>query len=295
MRPALQLVRMPRPEPLSDHAKRIADERLKKALDRWIRGRVPEADAPDMVQNVLTALLALAEPPDTVDDLITFGRRMLAHDLIDHYRHRETVRGVEVCSLDDEHAETIAPPAPAEAWDGSDVAKRAQLVNHLVTRGELTDTDVDVLERAEAEGYPALAAELGTTDQALRVRAHRKRAVLREGWKRYVTYGSGLGVALLIAYGFWHEPEKAMAPYPGHPTAQHDLTPRDRAETLRADARDLSDHGQWKACLDRLDEARALDPAGDDDPDVQRLRHDVRARLESAPAPSSSGEAPRVP
>ena len=282
---------MLRPEPLSDHAKRVADARLKKALDGWIRGRVPKADAPDMVQNVLAALLALAHPPDTIDGLIAFGRRMLQHDLIDHYRHRETVRDVEVCALDDRHAETIAPAAPAEAWDGFDVAKRARLVNALVARGQLTDADIDVLERADAEGYPALAAELGTTDRALRVRAHRKRTLLRQGWKRYAAYGSGVAMLVLIVYAFWDRPENVAAPYPG--PGQHEESPRERAAALRAAASGSCAASQWKVCLDRLDDARDLDPAGDSDPAVQALREEIRRGLQ--PLPSPSGEPPRMP
>jgi DNA-directed RNA polymerase specialized sigma24 family protein len=283
---------MLRPEPLSDHAKRVADARLKTALDRWIRGRVPKADAPDMVQNVLAALLTLAHPPDTVDGLIAFGRRMLQHDLIDHYRHRETVRDVEVCALDDRHAETIAPAAPAEAWDGFDVAKRARLVNALVARGQLTDADVDVLERADAEGYPALAAELGTTDQALRVRAHRKRTLLRQGWTRYAAYGTGLAVLVLVAYSFWDRPENVSAPHPGPGPAHHEAAPSERAAALRASASKACAASQWKDCLDRLDEARALDPASDGDPTVRTLRDEARGALQPLPAPA--GESPRT-
>jgi DNA-directed RNA polymerase specialized sigma24 family protein len=283
---------MPRPEPPSDHAKRVADARLKKALDGWIRGRVPEADAPDMVQNVLAALLAHAHPPDTVDGLIAFGQRMLKHDLIDHYRHRETVRNVEVCALDDQHAETIAPAIHPEAWDGFDVAKRARLVNALVARGQLTDADVDVLERADAEGYPALAAELGTTDQALRVRAHRKRTLLRQGWTRYAAYGSGLAVLVLIAYTFWDRPEHVAAPhYPGPGPQQHEPASPDAA-SLRAAASKACADSRWKECLARLDEARALDPAGDGDRSVQTLRDEARGALQPLPAPS--GEKPRA-
>ena len=279
---------MLRPEPLSDHAKRVADARLKKALDGWIRGRVPRADAPDMVQNVLAALLAHAHPPDTVDGLIALGRRMLQHDLIDHYRHRETVRGVEVCALDDQHAETVAPAAPAEAWDGFDVAKRARLVNALVARGQLTDADVEVLERADAEGYPALAAELGTTDQALRVRAHRKRALLRQGWARYAAYGSGLAVVVFLVVSFWDRPENVGAPNPGPGPAHHEPAAPERAAALRAAASKACADSQWRDCLDRLDEARALDPAGDRA--VQNLRDEARAALQPRQAPS--GEMP---
>jgi aminoglycoside phosphotransferase (APT) family kinase protein len=45
-----------------------------------------------------------------------------------------------------------------------------------------------------------------------------------------------------------------------------------RAATLRREARDAYDTKAWAACLEKLNEAQALDPEGDNDPDVQALR-----------------------
>ena len=45
-----------------------------------------------------------------------------------------------------------------------------------------------------------------------------------------------------------------------------------RADALRQDARNACGAQVWRACLDKLNEAKALDPAGDEAPEVQALR-----------------------
>ena len=171
-----------------------------------------------MVQNVLEALLVHAHPPDTVEGLVALGITMLRHDLLDHYRHRQDGRRRGGRPARRRPARTGRARGPVEAWDGIDVQRRAHVVQHLVARGKLTDGDVELLERAEGEGYPAIAAELGITDNALRVRAHRKRTVLREGWARYVAYGlSGVAVFFVVAYAINRRPE-TVGRGASHPT-----------------------------------------------------------------------------
>jgi hypothetical protein len=55
--------------------------------------------------------------------------------------------------------------------------------------------------------------------------------------------------------------------------------PRDtlHAMDLRREARDACESRSWKTCLDKLDEARALDPSGNETPEVQSLRHAATA------------------
>lgn len=65
------------------------------------------------------------------------------------------------------------------------------------------------------------------------------------------------------------------AALPPRPVAhlRPDDTPADQAADLRQEALDACEAHRWKNCLDRLDEARALDPSGDENPEVQALRH----------------------
>jgi hypothetical protein len=50
-------------------------------------------------------------------------------------------------------------------------------------------------------------------------------------------------------------------------------TPVEHAATLRREARHACESRSWKTCLDKLDEARVLDPSGNETPEVQSLRH----------------------
>jgi DNA-directed RNA polymerase specialized sigma24 family protein len=282
----------PPPGPRSGHASRVADPRLEQALREWLQDRMPRADVPDAVQNVLEALLSYSTPPETLDGLIALGCRILRNDLTDYYRHREVVRGVVTGPLDDTHNETIGPPVPVDAFDRFDLGKRARLVDHFVARGKLTKDDVEVLERAEEEGLPALAAEFGTTAQALRVRVHRKRTLLKEGWARYVAFGlSGLAVLLIALYGLLRRKEQ-IAHDDIKPEPTYAPTAPERAATLRLRARDECEDAQWKKCVDDLDGARDLDPAGDSAPAIQDLRQQANDAL--APAPTHTSDKPPV-
>jgi hypothetical protein len=72
------------------------------------------------------------------------------------------------------------------------------------------------------------------------------------------------GLALVIATASM--PAPVVGPQP--PTH----TPASRAESLRRDAREACGKRTWQTCLDKLDQARTIDPAGDEAPAVQALR-----------------------
>ena len=48
-----------------------------------------------------------------------------------------------------------------------------------------------------------------------------------------------------------------------------------RAEAIRRTARDACQAQHWQVCIIELNEAKALDPVGDEDPDVQALRREA--------------------
>jgi DNA-directed RNA polymerase specialized sigma24 family protein len=285
MRQSLHPVPM-KPPPFSiQHAERVADPLVGNALRRWLKGRVPAEDVGDMVQAVLAELLPYRDPPETVEALIALGRQMLKNDLVDHYRHRKTVRGVEVQPRDETVDETVGGRANEQAWDEIDTKKRAEILGHLVERGALTAADLELLERTDAEGYRTVAQELGTNEVALRKRAQRKRALLEQKWLRYAAFGlPGLAIILLIVKAVQPPPPVGHAPpWTGTPD---EPTPEERAAALRANAEHACGAAQWEECLDKLDQARDLDPDGEQDPKVQGLRAKAHAGL--SPAPSSA-------
>jgi hypothetical protein len=60
------------------------------------------------------------------------------------------------------------------------------------------------------------------------------------------------------------------------------------ARKLREQAEDDCRLGRFGDCLRRLDEAKALYPAGDADPDIQRLRRNAEERLAREAGPAGS-------
>jgi hypothetical protein len=84
----------------------------------------------------------------------------------------------------------------------------------------------------------------------------------------------GLAIAVAIK---WSEPPVA---HPGpHDDAgsQPELTPQERAATLREKAFAACGAARWAECGGRLDDAKRLDPAGEDDVGVKATRAAVAA------------------
>ncbi len=79
--------------------------------------------------------------------------------------------------------------------------------------------------------------------------------------------------ALALAAGVAVAIQSSSPPVVGTPPPRGTL----QAEALRREASDACKSRSWKTCLDKLDEARALDPSGDETPDVQSLRHEAAA------------------
>jgi hypothetical protein len=64
-------------------------------------------------------------------------------------------------------------------------------------------------------------------------------------------------------------------------------SPEQRAEEIRRVALDHCAEKRWQQCLDGLDEAKRLHPAGEDDPAVERAREAAAEASRPAPAPSN--------
>jgi hypothetical protein len=76
--------------------------------------------------------------------------------------------------------------------------------------------------------------------------------------------------AVALAAGVALAVNLASSPAPvAHPRIEPPSTP---AGALRQEAREACDARGWQACLDKLNEARAIDPGGDQTPEVQSLR-----------------------
>jgi len=161
----------------------------------------------------------------------------------------------------------------------------------------------DVLcERAAGKKtYADLAAERGmSVDQLYRkIRRFKTKYAPRVRRRRTMMLllklggvAVGLAVAAVLLYLFLHRPpskDDALPDPATHPlpSATASVEAPLIAEQTRKDARDLRDSAlvecralRWGECLKRLDAAKAMDPAGDDAPEVQSARAQAKDALE---------------
>ena len=87
-------------------------------------------------------------------------------------------------------------------------------------------------------------------------------------WRKRLAIGLPTVAALAAGIALVMDLTGPELPTQGRP----DDPPAVRAEALRRDARGACGAKSWKVCLDRLNEARDLDPGGDQAPEIQALR-----------------------
>ena len=84
-----------------------------------------------------------------------------------------------------------------------------------------------------------------------------------------------IALALAAAVALVVEAERPPAPVASPPPPE---TSAERAVSLRREAGEACGQQKWQACLEDLDEARALDAAGDQAPEIQALRRAAAER-----------------
>ncbi len=129
-------------------------------------------------------------------------------------------------------------------------------------RRELREAGFD-LEKVHAQA-DALGAAPAPPEPAARVRPRRLRLAV------VIPLAAALAAAVALVV------KSALPPAPvaeGRPDSPSEL----RAAALRREARQACDARSWPTCLDKLNEARALDPSGDQAPEVQSWRSAARA------------------
>lgn len=82
-------------------------------------------------------------------------------------------------------------------------------------------------------------------------------------------------LALAAAVALVVEAERSPRPVASPPPPE---TSAERAVSLRREAGEACGQQKWQACLEDLDEARALDAAGDQAPEIQALRRAAAER-----------------
>jgi len=242
------------------------DPDLRSALVAMVRKRVPESEVEDIVQQALAEAIESPHAPQDSESLRRWIFGVAKNKVVDYHRRA----GRESFDLPDVEG-TPAPHVEA------DLLRWAE--KNLPEGAENKKTLDWMLREGEGEKLESIAASEKLPPPRVRQRVSRLRRHFKENWQREVAMLAALGVIVsAIVIYVLHKPQPDMI--------THDVVDP-RAEPMRRLALEKCASGDWKPCVDGLDEARRLDPAGDARPEVQQARDAAANALKLQPSPSA--------
>lgn len=267
----------------------LADPDLRRSLTRLARRGVPPQEVDDIVQDALTEALSACADMREPRHLRSWLGGVVRHKVVDF--HRRSGR------------EQVSEP-PEESCHGDDGAGREMLrwAEQNLPGGRTDQQTFEwLLREGDGERLEEIARSESMPAERVRQRVARLRRHLRERW------AAELAVALVAAACFGALLWVLSRPRPSEIAAPHDLLapprlaePAPPAQRLRAEALSRCAAHDFRACVDGLDRAAALDPEGDQHNDVKAARREAERALTPpaptpapAPAPSSAPQGSR--
>ncbi len=272
------------PSPVVPRRDLIADAALRARIVRLVRGKVPPGEVDDVVQATLTEALAAEGAPE---DPALLGRWVLGiarHKCADFYRRRHREVPVEGAGEN----EIAGDAAPASTRD------LLRWAEEELPEGEPAERTLEwMLREADGDKLEHIAEEEAVPAPRVRQRVTRLRRHFRERWAAQVAALVAAVTLLVVGFALYRL-VRGVEPGPTTIAKEPPRLELERARELRQEGLRRCDEGDWRPCLDRLDEAARLDPAGNVGGDVQRARARAEAELERAVPPPPSA-APSLP
>ncbi|MCW5836026.1 MAG: sigma-70 family RNA polymerase sigma factor [Labilithrix sp.] len=254
---------------MSESPSNVFGPDLRTALIAMVRKRVPESEVEDIVQATLADAIESPHAPTDSESLRRWIFGVAKNKVVDYHRRagRETFEVPEVAGKAAPHVE-------------ADLLRWAE--KHLPP-GEENKTTLDwMLREGEGEKLEWIAEADKVPAPRVRQRVSRLRRHLKTHWQKEVALLAALGVLVTIVALVLREKEP-------EPIANEDLP---RAAELRKVGIEKCLAAEWKECVDKLDAARALDPAGDTRPEVRQARENAGKALTLPPAPTNEDVKP---
>lgn len=253
----------------------LGDPALRRSLEDYVRRRVPAADVDDVVQTVLCDALDAAGRPSEPGELRKWLLGVARHKVADLHRRAHREPPAELPDIE-------ASPAPIEAHE---------LIRWAEEQAGPTRDAKQTLDWMAREGEGEKLESIAATERVpaarVRQRVSRMRRWMKERWAAELAAVAVLMTAVLVAFWLLRRPgEEAPEAHPDRPRPSSTIeapSPLEDARALRDRALQDCARAAWRACLDGLDQARALDPDGDRAPAVGAARAQAEEALRSPP------------
>jgi len=273
---------------------------VRRTLVDFVKRRVQPSDVDDVVQTVLCDALAAERIPSDASEVRRWLVGIARHKVADVHRKSKREPPAELPDLE-------ASPAPIEEREMATWAER-----QAPPTEEARQTLDWMAREGEGEKLEAIASEEKVPAARVRQRVSRLRRWMKERWLAELAAVAAIAVLALAAWWALRRPDAApdAVIVPEVPTANPEppvvpavpAVPDDslsRAKVARDAALEHCKQSQWNECLRGLDDAKILDPAGENAPAVKSARdaaekalapppEDVKKSRATPPIPSST-------
>ncbi len=225
-------------------------------------------------QPLLADALTAAAPPLEESALDRWLNGIARHKVADYYRsHRRHV-------LID--AELDGQSAPTHSENARDLLRWVK--HELPVGSEAPRTLEWMMREADGDRLESIAEENNLSAPTVRQRVSRLRRHLRERWA--LQLAAAVTLAVVVAVYVYKKRGPTIEPEVVRRAEPPALVAQKLRQAALADCRS----GQWQTCLDQLDRAKALDPAGEGASVIAEARADIARALQPAlaPVPSAS-------
>jgi DNA-directed RNA polymerase specialized sigma24 family protein len=276
----------PMPRPTTAPAPLLVSPEVRSAITAALRQHyVRFDDLEDLTQQVLERALRLDEPPSTLPEWVALVRKMASRLAVDSQRQRHSRSRYNAGLYENPDDRPTSDAVGSDAPEAIDARRKLDFARRQVEEGVINARAVEMLE-AEADDVPQaeIARRLNVPHHVVRNELSRVRRVLRESWSAFA--GPGLMAILGFLAFLLHDRsrptlEATEVPEPNldHTIAPVEATPEEMADALRRQALRACAVQQWVECVETLNRAEELDPAGAAKPWVWKAKNHALRQL----------------
>jgi DNA-directed RNA polymerase specialized sigma24 family protein len=285
----------PTPPP---HAVWLVLPEVERAIESALRRRgIRGVDIEDHRQIVLQRALEAQRPPVSLPECIALVQKIARDSAID--AHRQSVSRSKVdAGLCEDPDERAALDAPAQDHL-IDARRQLASLARDIESGNVTERQAALLERVVVDDVSQVdaAAQFKLAPQTVRNELAAARRTVRASWVAYSA--AALLCGLVVIFYYANQDDNVAAGRPDRDPDTSQSPPRSPAEQRAGAMRETGlrecERQDWKDCIDNLDAARSLDPAGENDPRVQKARAAYQNRIDGIHSRPAGPDRPTMP